>query len=156
MSKKTVLPFILEGKLAKDERGEVGFVNGFSFPQVKRFYTVKNQNKYMVRAWHGHKKEAKFVYAISGKALLGAVAIDNWENPSKKLSVHKFILNAKKPSIVYIPPGYVNGFQSLTKNAKLMFFSTFTLEESLQDDIRFDKEYWNIWVSQQRQKKEKK
>lgn len=144
---KTDLPHILKGALSTDERGEVGFVNDFTFSQVKRFYTVKNHKKYMVRAWHGHKKEAKFVYALSGKALLGVIAIDNWENPSKGLQVHTFTLDAKKPCILYIPAGYVNGFQSLTANAKLIFFSTSTLAESLDDDIRFDKEYWNIWRS---------
>lgn len=145
MTKQIPQPFILEGKIARDDRGEVGFINGFSLPQVKRFYTVKNHKKYMVRAWHGHKKEAKFVYAISGKVLLGAIEVDNWKNPSKKLPVHSFILDAKNPTIVYVPPGYVNGFQSLTANAKLMFFSTSTFEESTADDIRFDKNYWDIW-----------
>lgn len=145
MPKKTLGPFVLEGNVFKDERGEVGFVKGFSLPEVKRFYTVKNHKKYMIRAWHGHKKEAKFVYALSGKALLGVAAIDNWEKPSKKLHVHTFIMDAKKPTIVYIPPGYVNGFQSLTTNARLMFFSTSTFEESVADDIRFEKDYWNIW-----------
>lgn len=156
MSKKLQLPYVFQGGLSTDERGEVGFVNDFSFPEVKRFYTVKNHKKYMVRAWHGHKKEAKFVYALTGKALLGAIAVDNWENPSKKAKVHKFRLDAKKPSIVYIPPGYVNGFQSLTANAKLMFFSTSTLKDSLGDDIRFDKEYWNIWTLRQAQGKKNK
>ena len=145
MAKKTQEPFIMQGALSTDKRGEVTFVNDFSFPQVKRFYTVKNHKKYMIRAWHGHKNEAKFVYSLSGKALLGAIAIDDWEKPSKKLKIYTFILNAKKPCIVYIPPGFVNGFQSLTSNAKLMFFSTSTLKESLEDDIRFDKTYWNIW-----------
>lgn len=145
MAKKIQIPFVMQGALSKDERGEVTFVNDFSFPQVKRFYTVKNHKKYMVRAWHGHRKEAKFVYALSGKALLGAIAVNDWKNPSKTLKVHTFLLNAKKPCIVYIPSGYVNGFQSLTTNARLMFFSTSTLKESLEDDIRFDKNYWNIW-----------
>ena len=134
------------GDMSKDDRGEVGFVNTFDFQNVKRFYTVKNSKKYEVRAWHGHKKEAKYIYAISGKVLVGAVEIDQWEKPAKKLNVHKFVINSKKPSILHIPPGYVNGFQSLTKNAKLMFFSTSTLKESLNDDIRFDKSYWDIWL----------
>ena len=146
MAKKLQEPFILQGALSKDDRGEVSFVNDFSFPQVKRFYSVKNHKKYMIRAWHGHKKEAKFVYALSGKVLLGAIAIDDWIKPSKNLAVRTFTLTAKKPCIVYIPPGYVNGFQSLTSNARLMFFSTATLKESLKDDIRFDKDYWNIWI----------
>ena len=33
-------PVILSGGLAVDDRGEVGFVNEFSFNDVKRFYTV--------------------------------------------------------------------------------------------------------------------
>ena len=40
---------------------------------------------------------------------------------------------------------FANGFKTLTPDAKLMFFSTSTLEESQGDDIRFDAYYWNPW-----------
>jgi len=33
----------------------------------------------------------------------------------------------------------------LKEGTKLMFFSTATLEESQEDDIRFDAYYWNPW-----------
>jgi dTDP-4-dehydrorhamnose 3,5-epimerase len=39
---------------------------------------------------------------------------------------------------------------SLTEDAKLMFFSTSTLEESMGDDIRFDSRYWDIWNTVER------
>jgi dTDP-4-dehydrorhamnose 3,5-epimerase-like enzyme len=148
MNKKTTkikVPSLIEGDAIIDERGEVAFVNGFDFPKIKRFYMVSNNNAGEVRAWHGHKYEAKYVYAISGSALVAAIAIDNWKNPSKENKVHQFILSSKKPAVLYIPEGYVNGFKSLTKDARLMFFSTSTLEESKKDDIRFDPIYWNIW-----------
>ncbi len=138
-------PEILVGDIFKDFRGEVGFVNSFDFKNVKRFYTLKNTKKNEVRAWHGHKNEAKYVHILTGKVLFGAVGIDNWIKPSKKLQIYKFTINGKKPSILYIPPGFANGFQSLTKNAKLIIFSTSSLNESLKDDIKFDKNYWNIW-----------
>lgn len=144
---KLKVPSLIEGALAIDERGEVDFVNGFDFPKIKRFYMVSNHAAGIVRAWHGHKREAKYVYAVGGSALVAAVAIDNWKNPSKENKVHQFVLSSKKPAVLYIPEGYVNGFKSLTKDAKLMFFSTSTLEQSKKDDIRFDPTYWNIWDS---------
>jgi dTDP-4-dehydrorhamnose 3,5-epimerase len=138
------LPKIIKGEIKKDERGAVSFVNGFDFSKIKRFYIVENKNNNQIRAWHGHKKEEKFAYLLSGIAIVGAVAIDNWKNPSKKSKVLSFKLSADKPQILYIPKGYVNGFKSLTKDARLMFFSTSTLKDSLNDDIRFDEKYWNI------------
>ena len=60
-------------------------------------------------------------------------------------AVERFVLSAKKPSVLFIPPGYANGFMSLTDDLKLMFFSTSTLEESLGDDIRFDSRLWDVW-----------
>ena len=140
-------PKLIEGNLASDDRGEVGFINDFKLENVKRFYTVTNHKNGFVRAWHGHKKEAKYVTVIKGEALIGAVKIDDWENPSKDSKVWTYTLSDRKPSVVYIPGGYVNGFMSLAQDAKLMFFSTSTLEESLGDDIRYDSHYWNPWDS---------
>lgn len=82
---------------------------------------------------------------VDGAAVVGAVAVDNWENPSRDSQVHRFVLSAIKPSVLFIPPGYANGFMSLTANAKLAFFSTSTLEQSHGDDVRYDSRYWDIW-----------
>jgi len=138
-------PILYKGDLAVDDRGEVGFVNEFDFSGVKRFYTVKNHGARFVRAWHAHRREAKYVTAIEGAAIVGAVRIDDWENPSPQLPVERFVLSARKPSVLFIPPGYANGFMSLTDDLKLMFFSTSTLEESAGDDVRFDSRLWDAW-----------
>jgi len=143
-------PVVLPGGLAVDDRGEVGFVNDFAFEGVKRFYTVKNHQQGFVRAWHAHRNEGKYVTVVEGAALIGAVAIDNWESPSKDAEVSRFVLTARKPSVVFIPAGYANGFMSLTEDARLMFFSTSTLEDSLGDDVRYDARYWDIWAVEER------
>jgi dTDP-4-dehydrorhamnose 3,5-epimerase len=39
---------------------------------------------------------------------------------------------------------------SLTGDAKLMFFSTSTVEESREDDVRFDARYWDAWSVEER------
>ena len=138
-------PIFFEGGMLKDERGSVSFVNRFNFRGIKRFYIVKNIRKGMVRAWHGHKHEAKYVFVVSGAAKVGVVRIDDWKHPSKRIKVHAFLLSAEKPEILYIPKGHANGFKSLTADAKLIFFSTRTLEQSKNDDIRFEPKYWDIW-----------
>ncbi|MEJ2647037.1 MAG: dTDP-4-dehydrorhamnose 3,5-epimerase family protein [Sedimentisphaerales bacterium] len=138
-------PYIIEGGLAVDDRGEIAFVNGFDFDSVRRFYVVSNHKAGFVRAWHAHKKEAKYVTALSGTALVGTVEIDNWEKPSVVLKAGRYVISANKPSVLYIPPGYANGFMSLSSDLKLIFFSTSTLEDSANDDFRYDSRYWDIW-----------
>lgn len=136
---------ILLGDIAVDDRGSVSFVNTFDFSKVKRFYQVENHTNNFVRAWHGHKKEGKYVYVANGSILLGVAQIDNWDKPSTNIEVEKFVLSSMKPRVLWIPPGCANGFKTLSDSTKVIFFSTTTLEESQGDDYRFPHDYWNIW-----------
>lgn len=138
-------PVLLEGGLGVDDRGQVAFVNGFGFEGVKRFYMVSNHRQGFIRAWHGHKHEAKYVSVVQGSALVCAVKVDDWEHPSVEAQIHRHVLSAQKPSVLFIPAGFANGFMSLTEDAKLMFFSTSTVEESRNDDIRFESRHWDPW-----------
>ena len=142
---ETAVPQVIEGGLVVDDRGTASFINDFNFADVKRFYAVTNHKAGFVRAWHAHRHEAKYVTVLQGAAIIGAVQIDNWENPSKDSKVYRYILSSHKPSVVYIPPGYANGFMSLTENTIVVFFSTATFEKSCEDDVRYDARYWDIW-----------
>ncbi len=146
MEKPTMIP----GGIAVDDRGSVSFVNEFNFNGVKRFYMVANHKSGFVRAWHGHKREGKYVTVVKGAALLGAVKIDDWTNPSQDAQPEKYVLAAGKPGILYIPPGYANGFMSLTKATQVIFYSTATVEESKGDDYRFNARHWDIWEIEER------
>lgn len=129
---------ILNGGSSIDDRGIVTFINDFHFENVKRFYQVENHSKGYIRAWHGHKKEGKYVYVIQGTALIGVV-----DMTTEKIST--YILSDKQIKILYIPPGYYNGFKSLEENTKIIFFSTSTIEESIDDDYRENFNRWDIW-----------
>ncbi|MFN3697845.1 MAG: WxcM-like domain-containing protein [Pseudobdellovibrio sp.] len=143
-------PTLIKGGLAVDDRGSLRFINDFKFEGVKRFYLIENHKVDFVRAWHGHKKEGKYFMVTSGSFLCGAVKIDNWENPSADLKVNRMVLSAQSPAILAIPPGYANGLMSLEPGSKLMVFSSTTLDESLNDDIRFPARFWNIWSVEER------
>lgn len=143
-------PTVIKGGVAVDDRGSVRFVNDFNFAEVKRFYQIQNHKPGFVRAWHGHKNEAKYFLCVSGSFLCGAVKVDDWSNPSKDLKVHRVVLSSETPAVLAIPAGYANGLMSLTEDAKLVVFSCSTLEQSLNDDIRFPGRYWDIWSVEER------
>ena len=124
------------GDFVIDERGKVTFVNDFKFEGVKRFYVVENHRP-SFRGWHGHEKEAKYIFCISGAAVVGFV-------PLGTNQIKRYTLSVDKPKVLYIPPGHANGFRTLTKDTKLVFFSTATLEESKNDDIRFPEGRWPL------------
>ena len=134
---------VLEGGVAVDDRGQLSFVNDFDFKDVKRFYMVENHEQGFIRAWHGHKKEGKYVFVPNGAILIGCVNLETEE-------IDRFVLSSSKPQVLYIPPGYANGFMNLQNNTKVMFFSTSTLEDSLGDDLRFEWDKWNIWNIERR------
>jgi dTDP-4-dehydrorhamnose 3,5-epimerase len=128
----------IQGGLFADDRGFIRFVNDFSFENVKRFYQVENHEAGFIRAWHGHHNEGKYVYVSKGTALVGAVNLKTEE-------ISKFTLTSQKPTILYIPPGFANGFMTLEKDTLVIFFSTSTLEQSHGDDVRFKHDKWDIW-----------
>lgn len=138
-------PMLIPGNIAVDDRGSLSFVNGFTFHNIKRFYMVSNHRAGFVRAWHAHRREAKYVTVVDGAAVVCAVPIDDWNTPSREAEVDRHVLSDTQPAILFIPAGYANGFMSLTENTKLMFFSTASLDESRSDDVRYDARYWNPW-----------
>jgi dTDP-4-dehydrorhamnose 3,5-epimerase len=134
---------MIKGGIAVDDRGSLRFVNDFNFEGVKRFYQVENHRRGYIRAWHGHEKEGKYVWVTSGSALVGIVPLDG--EPGNVNAVQKFVISDKAPSILWIPPGYYNGFMNLEENTRVIFFSTSSLDESKGDDIRRAHDMWDIW-----------
>ena len=63
-------PVLIEGGLSVDDRGQIAFCNGFDFADssIRRLYLTSNHRAGQVRAWHAHKRERKFVMAVSGSA----------------------------------------------------------------------------------------
>ena len=97
-----------------------------------------------VRAWHGHKIEAKLIKVLKGEFLIGVVKVNNWKNPSNKNRVEKFKMNEDSGTL-FIPPGYANGAVNLVTDSKVIYFSTLKLEDSANDDYRFDAKFWDPW-----------
>jgi dTDP-4-dehydrorhamnose 3,5-epimerase-like enzyme len=133
---------IIKGELSIDDRGTVKYFNDFNPEKegIKRMYLVENHRVGTCRAWHGHRKEGKYVTVIVGTALIATVTLS--EPVDTKEAPVRHVLSAGNPRILFIPPGYANGMMNLTDDCRILVFSTATLLESYDDDIRLP---WNTW-----------
>ena len=138
-------PVLIKGGAFTDDRGELRFVNGFDMTNVKRFYIMNNSSTDIIRAWHGHKFECKYFFVLKGSFLINSIKIDNWEAPSIDLKPFSFRLEQADNNMLCVPSGFANGIKAITPNASLMVLSNFSVEESLNDDYRFDKNLWFDW-----------
>jgi dTDP-4-dehydrorhamnose 3,5-epimerase len=143
-------PSLAKGGLTVDDRGALTFCNDIDLMGVRRFYTITNHVVGQVRAWHGHRIERKLIWPVAGAMLIGVVRIDNWENPSKTNEVTRIVLSANAPQMLLVPPGFANGTMSLTPDAVLLVLSNLSLDESANDDVRFDARYWDPWQVKER------
>lgn len=137
-------PTIIQGGNFSDHRGTISYVNDFSFKDVERFYIISNSEENPIRAWQGHKLDAKNFYCLSGSFKIHFIKIDNWENPSKDLVVETVFVTASESKIVHIPAGYANAIESLEEGSKLLSFSTLPLDRTTEDDVRFDCDMWTL------------
>ncbi|BFM42292.1 WxcM-like domain-containing protein [Flavobacterium sp. CFS9] len=139
-----MIPKIIQGANFSDYRGIISYVNDFSFSDIARFYIISNTPENPIRAWQGHKLDAKNFYCLSGSFKIHFVKVDNWENPSKKLIVETILVSESDSKIVHIPPGYANAIESLEVNSKLISFSTLPLANVSEDDSRYPSDYWSL------------
>lgn len=137
-------PKVIQGGRFEDHRGSIAFVNDFDFSNIERFYIISNSQENPIRAWQGHKLDAKNFYCLSGSFKIHFIKIDNWENPSKDLTIETVLVSESDSKIVHIPAGYANAVESLEENSKLISFSTLPLVNVSKDDVRYPSDYWPI------------
>ena len=143
-------PTLIQGGKSIDDRGSLSFNNEVVLSSFQRFYAIENHKQGFIRAWHGHLKESKLFVPLKGSFLVAAVPLDHPINPSKDNEIYKTVLSESGAKSLFIPKGYANGFMNLSADAVLLVFSSSTLEESKDDDFRFNFDYWNAWNIEQR------
>ena len=143
-------PVLIQGGLAVDDRGQITFANEFSFEKIRRFYMVENFSTEVIRAFHGHMREDKYVFVVAGSAIVAAVRLDDPIRPSPAIKPYRFVLSERKPQLLHIPVGYANGFRALENGTRIIFFSSAALEDAAKDDHRFPHDYWGaeVWKTE--------
>lgn len=135
----------VQGGIFTDYRGEISYVNDFDMREIRRFYMIRQSDPAIVRAWHGHRYEKKYFYAVKGSFTLAFVKIDDWKHPSPELVAEIFRVSAQNSRILCIPEGYANAVKADEADSVLMVYSNKILSEAVHDSWRFDKDLWVDW-----------
>lgn len=135
-------PKYIEGGNHIDERGTVCFNNDFNASDVKRLYTITNNERTFKRGWTGHKIERRWFIATSGEFEIKLIRIDSWDQPNPRLKQEKFKLSSKELNVLEVPSGFISSIQALSINSKLLVMSDYMLGE-IDDEYRFDGNYFS-------------
>lgn len=133
----------IQGGVAKDERGQIRFVNEFDMSLVRRFYIIKNADTELIRGWRAHRIEQRWFYVLSGSFNVDLVKIDNWENPDPFLPVENVVLQAEHMKVLHVPVGYGTAFTALEANSELLVYADFPLAHAPQDNYLWKSDYFN-------------
>lgn len=132
----------IQGGIAKDERGQIRFVNEFDMSLIKRFYIIQNADKALIRGWRAHRVEQRWFYVLSGSFNVSLVKIEDWENPDPSLPVANVILNADDMKVLHVPSGYGTAFRALESNSELLVYADYPLSHAPLDDYTWKSDYF--------------
>lgn len=132
----------INGGIAKDERGEIRFVNDFDMTEVKRFYIIKNADTELVRGWRGHRLGQRWFYVLSGSFSIDIVKIDDWDHASRDLNVENYVLTASNSDLLHLPKAYATTIRALEAGSELLTYADQSLVESIDDDYTFSLDYF--------------
>jgi len=139
-------PSMIKGGSHTDHRGTIHFVNDFDMSQVKRFYLIEHPNIEVIRAWRAHRIEQRWFNAVAGKFVIRIVKIDNWESPTKVVSIQDVHLSSCN-EVLYIPSGYGTWIQAEENNSKLLVFGDYGIEHAINDDYLYPQDYFTELIS---------
>lgn len=134
-------PNYLEGKRYQDERGMITFNNDFDASQIKRIYTIENHSTDFIRGWQGHKIEQRWFACMKGSFEISVIEVDDFEKPSKDLTITKYVLTDEVLTYLHIPSGYITAIQSKENSSKLLILADYGLGE-IKDEYRFPIDYF--------------
>lgn len=134
-------PNYLKGNKHQDERGIITFNNDFDASQIKRIYTIENASTEFIRGWQGHKIEQRWFACMNGSFEISVIDVDDFENPSKDLTIQKYLLTADVLTYLHVPAGCITAIQAKENNSKLLVLSDYSLGE-IDDEYRFPIDYF--------------
>ena len=136
---------IITGKKHTDNRGTITHFNDFDMTPVKRMYIIEHPDVNVVRAWLAHKIERKYFFVLKGEFKIVLVKPDNWKKPAVNLNTSEYLLNESNNEVLVVPGGHAFGFKATQSDSKMIVYSNFNIEDSINDDYRFDKNLWYNW-----------
>lgn len=132
----------ITGSRHQDKRGIITYNNDFDASKIKRIYTIENTSTEFIRGWQGHKVEQRWFASMKGSFEISVIKVDDFENPSKDLTIQKYLLTEEVLTYLHVPSGYITAIQSKEKGSKLLVLADYGLGE-ISDEYRYSLDYFN-------------
>lgn len=132
---------LLEGKNHQDQRGVITYNNDFDASQIKRIYTIENHSTDFVRGWQGHKLEQRWFACMKGSFEISVIEVDDFENPSKDLTIQKYLLKDDVLNYLHVPSGCITAIRAKSEDSKLLVLADYLLGE-IKDEYRYSLDYF--------------
>ena len=137
-----MIPKIISGNSHQDQRGIITYNNDFNASSVKRIYTIENHSTDFIRGWQGHKTEQRWFACMKGAFEISVIQIDDFDQPSKELTVMKHHLNDESLTYLHVPGGCITAIQASEPGSKLLVLADYAIGE-IQDEYRFPLDNFN-------------
>nr|WP_314494044.1 hypothetical protein [uncultured Chryseobacterium sp.] len=79
---------------------------------------------------------------MKGSFEISVIVVDNFTNPSKELTVQKYLLKDDILTYLHIPSGCITAIQSKQEGSKLLVLADYELGK-ISDEYRYSVDYFN-------------
>jgi len=102
--------------------------------QINQVYIVEDNVRYIVRAFHKHKKLWDFFFISHGSAKF--VLVDDRPESRTYGVMNEFVLGEKDKGLLIVPPGIFHGWMSLEDDTQLISIASHTYNRERPDEVR--------------------
>ena len=134
-------PKLIKGDLHEDGRGKLYYNNFFDASQIKRIYSIENNDENYLRGWKGHQVENRWFLCSKGKIFISVCSLDCFQTKTPKINL--FTLNENEFNILFVPFGYATLVQSGEINSKIICMSDYFLNSSNDENLRWDSNFFD-------------
>jgi dTDP-4-dehydrorhamnose 3,5-epimerase len=145
---------IIRLEVLEDDRGflyEVVHDNDHFVPHIGQVYVVGDPARGAIRAFHKHAELHDWFCLVSGSAKFAFVD-DRPESPTYR-QPDTFVISARRPSLIVVPPGVYHGWMSLEDNTTMLSVASHVYDRVAPDETRvppqafenlFGRDVWKV------------
>ena len=146
-------PKLIDLEVHVDDRGALfEVVHNYDLPEERfgQCYTVESVAPFTVRAFHRHAVLWDYFCIVRGRAVFCLVGPNN--------ETLRYTLDARKPQLFVVPPGWYHGWMNLVENTLLLSVGTELYNRERPDEERvphdhfdelfienFGRRPWEVW-----------
>lgn len=108
-------------------------------------YLVGNFSRGTIRAFHKHKVLWDYFFVSHGSAKF--VLVDDRNKSSTNKEINVFVMCARNPALLVVPPGVYHGWMSLENDTQIVSIASEIYNREKPDEIRVPPDFFgDVWT----------